>query len=31
MVYDALEDLERYRSFLVSVREYLDAIGAFDE
>jgi len=31
VVYDALEDLERYRSFLIAVREYLDAIDALDE
>ncbi|QLH81115.1 type VII toxin-antitoxin system HepT family RNase toxin [Halosimplex pelagicum] len=31
MVYDALEDLERYQSFLVAVREYLDAMGALGE
>ena len=32
VVYNALqENLERYRMFLVEVREHLDAIGAFDE
>jgi len=30
VVYDALQDLERYRDFLVEVREYLDDTGALD-
>lgn len=30
LVYDALTDLERYRDFVVAVREYLDAVGALD-
>lgn len=29
-VYDAFQDLERYRDFLVAVREYLDEVDAFD-
>lgn len=28
-VYTALQDIERYRDFLTSVRDYLDEIGAF--
>ncbi|WP_436911216.1 type VII toxin-antitoxin system HepT family RNase toxin [Halosimplex marinum] len=31
VVYDALNDLERYRSFLVEVRKYLNSIDALDE
>lgn len=31
LVYDALTDLERYRDFVVAVRDYLDAIGALEE
>lgn len=30
-VYNALQDLERYRQFVVEVRDYLESIGAFDE
>lgn len=30
VVYDALQDLERYRAFLVEVRDYLDDVGALD-
>lgn len=29
-VYDVLQNLDRYRDFLVAVREYLDATGALD-
>jgi len=28
IVYSALQDLRRYRDFLVEVREYLDEVGA---
>jgi uncharacterized protein YutE (UPF0331/DUF86 family) len=32
VVYNALQDdLERYRTFVVEVREHLDSIGAFEE
>lgn len=31
VVYNALQDLERYRTFIVEVREYLDSIGAFED
>lgn len=31
MVYDALQDLERYRQFVIDVRDYLDSIGALEE
>jgi len=31
VVYDALDDLERYRSFLIAVRQYLDSIGALED
>lgn len=31
MVYNALQDLERYRQFVVEVRDYLESIGALDE
>jgi uncharacterized protein YutE (UPF0331/DUF86 family) len=31
VVYDALDNLERYRSFLVAVRQYLDSIGALED
>lgn len=30
VVYDALQDLERYRDFLVEVRTYLDEIGELE-
>lgn len=30
LVYDALTDLERYRDFVVAVREYLETTGALD-
>lgn len=30
VVYNALQDLERYRTFVVEIREYLDSIGALD-
>lgn len=30
-VYDALQDLERYRTFLHEVHEVLESTGAFDE
>jgi len=30
IVYSALEDLERYRRFVVAIREYLDSIDALD-
>lgn len=30
-VYDALQDLERYRTFLHEVHEFLDSTGAFNE
>ncbi|KZN24678.1 hypothetical protein A4G99_10055 [Haladaptatus sp. R4] len=29
-VYNALQDLERYRSFVIEVRDYLDSIGALN-
>jgi len=29
-VYDALQNLDRYRDFLLEVRDHLDAIGALD-
>jgi uncharacterized protein YutE (UPF0331/DUF86 family) len=29
-VYDALQDLERYRDFLLAVRDYMDEIDALD-
>ena len=31
VVYNALQDLERYRAFVQAVREYLDSIGALDD
>lgn len=31
IVFSALQDLERYRQFVVAVREYLDAIDALDD
>jgi uncharacterized protein YutE (UPF0331/DUF86 family) len=31
VVYDALQDLERYRLFVKAVRDYLDSIGALDD
>ncbi|MFP8953850.1 type VII toxin-antitoxin system HepT family RNase toxin [Natrialbaceae archaeon A-arb3/5] len=31
VVYDALSDLERYRTFVVEIRDYLDDIGALDD
>lgn len=31
IVYDALSDLDRYRQFVVEVREYLDGAGALDD
>lgn len=31
VVYNALQDLERYRTFVVEIREYLDSIGALDD
>lgn len=31
VVYNALQDLERYRSFVQAVRDYLDSIGALDD
>jgi uncharacterized protein YutE (UPF0331/DUF86 family) len=31
LVYDALTDLERYRDFVVEVRDYLDETGALDD
>ncbi|ELY37710.1 type VII toxin-antitoxin system HepT family RNase toxin [Natronorubrum tibetense] len=31
MVYDALQDLERYRRFILEVRDYLESIGALKE
>ncbi|WP_136592189.1 type VII toxin-antitoxin system HepT family RNase toxin [Salinigranum halophilum] len=30
VVYNALPDLERYRVFVVEIRDYLDSIGALD-
>ena len=30
VVYNALQDLERYRAFVVEIRDYLDSIGALD-
>lgn len=30
VVYNALQDLERYRTFVKEVRDYLDSIGALD-
>ena len=31
VVYNALQDLDRYRTFVQEVRDYLDTIGALDE
>lgn len=31
VVYNALQDLERYRQFIVEIRDYLESIGALDE
>ncbi|WP_323173251.1 DUF86 domain-containing protein [Natrialba sp. PRR66] len=31
VVYNALQDLERYRQFVVEIRSYLESIGALDE
>lgn len=31
VVYNALQDLERYRDFVVEVRDYLESINAFEE
>jgi uncharacterized protein YutE (UPF0331/DUF86 family) len=31
VVYNALQDLERYRTFVVEVRDYLVSIGALDD
>lgn len=31
VVYNALQDLERYRTFVVETREYLESIGALDD
>ncbi|QGA81939.1 DUF86 domain-containing protein [Halomicrobium sp. LC1Hm] len=31
VVYNALQDLERYRAFVQAVREHLDSIGALDD
>lgn len=31
VVYNALQDLERYRQFIIEVRDYLESIGALDE
>jgi len=31
IVYNALQDLERYRQFVQAIREYLDDIGALDD
>lgn len=31
IVYNALQDLERYRMFVAAVREHLDSIGALDD
>ncbi len=31
MVYNALQDLERYRTFVLEVRDYLDDIGAIPD
>ena len=30
VVYNALQDLERYRQFVLEIREYLDSVGALD-
>jgi uncharacterized protein YutE (UPF0331/DUF86 family) len=31
VVYNALQDLERYRAFVRAVREYLESIGALED
>ncbi|SFT08509.1 type VII toxin-antitoxin system HepT family RNase toxin [Halostagnicola kamekurae] len=31
VVYNALQDLERYRQFVIEIRGYLESIGALDE
>lgn len=31
VVYDALQDLDRYRRFVREIRDHLDSIGALDE
>jgi len=31
VVYNALQDLERYRQFVIEVRDYLESIGALDQ
>jgi len=31
VVYDALDDLERYQSLLIAVRRYLDSVGALED
>ena len=31
VVYNALQDLDRYRTFVQAVRDYLDSIGALDD
>jgi uncharacterized protein YutE (UPF0331/DUF86 family) len=31
VVYNALQDLERYRAFVQAVRDHLDSIGALDD
>jgi uncharacterized protein YutE (UPF0331/DUF86 family) len=31
VVYNALQDLERYRAFVQAVRDYLESIGALDD
>lgn len=30
VVYNSLQDLERYRTFVVEIREYLDSVGVLD-
>jgi hypothetical protein len=30
-VHNALQDLDRYRSFVQAVRDYLESIGALDD
>lgn len=31
VVYNALQDLERYRKFLIEVRDHLESVGALEE
>ena len=31
IVYNALQDLERYRTFVQAIRDYLDSVGALDD